>query len=183
MSVAHRAFLQMAWAEQNCGPDRGLWSSLKGAALVSVALASVPTVAAAVHQPLVVTEDSIWAIFTSHNLLRLPYGESIADRSNARTAHFKPDVPLPTLITINPDRTFSFSFKTPPVSYLLKKAAKIDKGTGAAGSEVVGEVSLKHVYEIAKVKCLDEELKMLGEERVARSILGSAKSLGINVVP
>lgn len=107
----------------------------------------------------------------------------MADFSNARTAHFKPDVPLPTLITINPDRTFSFTFKTPPVSYLLKKAAKIEKGSGAAGSEVAGEVSLKHVYEIAKVKCMDDALKALGEERVARSIIGSAKSLGINVVP
>ncbi|EJT52032.1 60s ribosomal protein l19 [Trichosporon asahii var. asahii CBS 8904] len=102
---------------------------------------------------------------------------------NARTAHFKPDVPIPTLITINPDRTFSFTFKTPPVSYLLKKAAKIDKGSGAPGSDIVGEVSLKHVYEIAKVKCMDDALKALGEERVARSIVGSAKSLGINVVP
>lgn len=69
------------------------------------------------------------------------------------------------------------------MSYLLKKAAKIEKGTGAAGSEVVGEVSLKHIYEIAKVKCMDEGLKPLGEERVARSIIGSARSLGINVVP
>lgn len=69
------------------------------------------------------------------------------------------------------------------MSYLLKKAAKIDKGSGAPGSDIVGEVSLKHVYEIAKVKCMDDALKALGEERVARSIVGSAKSLGINVVP
>lgn len=110
-----------------------------------------------------------------------PY--SANNPSNARTAHLKPDVPVPTLITINPDRTFSFTFKTPPVSYLLKKAAKIDKGSGAAGSEIVGEVSLKHIYEITKVKCMDETLKALGEERVARSVIGSARSLGINVVP
>ncbi|CAK9784012.1 60s ribosomal protein l19, mitochondrial precursor [Cutaneotrichosporon oleaginosum] len=102
---------------------------------------------------------------------------------NARTAHFKTDVPLPTLITINPDRSFSFTFRTPTVSYLLKKAAKIDKGAGTPGTETVGTVSLKHVYEIAKIKCNDEALKALGEERVARSIIGSARSLGIEVVP
>lgn len=115
--------------------------------------------------------------------VQLSQVRGVADRSNARTAHFKPDVPIPTLITINPDRTFSFTFKTPPVSYLLKKAAKIEKGSGAAGSDIVGEVSLKHVYEIAKVKCMDDALKALGEERVARSVIGSARSLGIKVVP
>ncbi|KAL1413722.1 mitochondrial 54S ribosomal protein YmL19 [Vanrija albida] len=101
---------------------------------------------------------------------------------NARTAHFKPEVPLPTLITINPDRTFSFQFRTPPVSYLLKKAAKIEKGA-ETHKESVGTVSLKHVYEIAKVKCHDDVLKDLGLERVARSVIGSARSLGIEVVP
>ncbi len=108
---------------------------------------------------------------------------SSTDASNARTAHFKPDVPLPTLITINPDRTFSFTFRTPTVSYLLKKAAKVEKGAGLPGTEKVGTVSLKHVYEIAKIKCNDEALKALGEERVARGIIGSARSLGIEVVP
>ncbi|BEI79548.1 hypothetical protein CcaverHIS002_0100770 [Cutaneotrichosporon cavernicola] len=102
---------------------------------------------------------------------------------NARTAHFKPDVPLPTLITINPDRSFSFTFRTPTVSYLLKKAAKIDKGTGMPGTDIVGTVSLKHVYEIAKIKCNEEAMKALGEERVARGIIGSARTLGIEVVP
>lgn len=69
------------------------------------------------------------------------------------------------------------------MSYLLKKAAKIDKGSGAPGSDKVGTVSLKHVYEIAKIKCNDEALKALGEERVARGVIGSARSLGIDVVP
>lgn len=106
-----------------------------------------------------------------------------ANISNARTAHFKPEIPLPTAITINPDRTFSFTFRTPPVSYLLKKAAGIELGTSAAGTEKVGTVTLKHVYEIAKVKCMEDEMKVLGEERVARGIIGSAKSMGIEVVP
>jgi large subunit ribosomal protein L11 len=87
------------------------------------------------------------------------------------------------LITINPDRTFTFTFRTPPVSYLLKKAAKIEKGSGNVGAGKIATISLKHVYEIAKVKCTEDGLKHLGEERVARSIIGSARTLGIEVVP
>ena len=91
-----------------------------------------------------------------------------------------PSVPTPTSITINPDRTFTFSIRTPPVSYLLKKAAGIDKGAGSGKS---GSVTLKHIYEIAKVKCQDEALGVLGEERVARAVVGSARTLGLEVVP
>jgi len=101
-------------------------------------------------------------------------------RSNARTAHLTPSVPTPTSITINPDRTFTFSIRTPPVSYLLKKAAGIEKGAGSGKS---GSVTLKHIYEIAKVKCQDESLGVLGEERVARAVVGSARTLGLEVVP
>jgi large subunit ribosomal protein L11 len=104
-------------------------------------------------------------------------------RSNARTAHLTPSTPTPTQITINPDRTFSFTFRTPPVSYLLKAAASIDKGSGSPGTSKVGTVSLKHVYEIARIKCRDEALGVLGEEKVARGIVGSAKTLGLDVVP
>jgi large subunit ribosomal protein L11 len=108
------------------------------------------------------------------------YHEPRLTISNARTAHLAPSVPTPTAITINPDRTFSFSIRTPPVSYLLKKAAGIDKGAGSGKS---GSVTLKHIYEIAKVKCQDEALGVLGEERVARAVVGSARSLGLEVVP
>ncbi|KAH8083002.1 60s ribosomal protein l19, mitochondrial precursor [Filobasidium floriforme] len=137
---------------------------------------------------------------------------------NARTAHLKPTVPVPTSITINPDRTFSFSFRTPPVAHLLRTAASIDKGstappshtsrtlraatsgstaggqapasvaakggaTSVPGGGFVGKVSVKQVYEIAKIKMEDEDLKVLGLERVARSVVGSARSMGLEVVP
>ena len=104
--------------------------------------------------------------------------------SNARTSHLINDTPTPVSILINPDRTFTWSFRTPPVTYLLKKAAGIDKGSGVAGSGAPkGTISLKHVYEITKVKCRDEALAAVGEEKVARQIIGSARSLGIEVVP
>jgi large subunit ribosomal protein L11 len=102
---------------------------------------------------------------------------------NARTAHIETGVPVPTLITIQPDRTFTFVTKTPPVSYFLKKAAGIEKGTGKPGHEVTGTISLKHVYEIAKIKAQDEHLKHLRLEAIANSVVGSAKTLGIQVVP
>ncbi|KAI0773940.1 ribosomal protein L11, RNA binding domain-containing protein, partial [Fomes fomentarius] len=101
---------------------------------------------------------------------------------NARTAHIGPGVPIPTLITVQPDRTFSFVTKTPPTAYFLKKAAGVDKGTGRPGHETVGTVNLKHVYEIAKIKATDEHLKHLRLEAIASTIIGTARTIGIQVV-
>jgi large subunit ribosomal protein L11 len=102
---------------------------------------------------------------------------------NARTTHIEPGVPVPTLITVQPDRTFTFITKTPPASYFIKKAAGIEKGTGRPGHDIIGTISLKHVYEIAKIKSTDEHMKIIPLESIARMILGSARSLGIQVVP
>jgi large subunit ribosomal protein L11 len=102
---------------------------------------------------------------------------------NARTAHVEPGTPTPTLITIQPDRTFTFITKTPPTSYFLKKAAGIEKGTGKPSHETVGTISLKHVFEIAKIKATDEHLKHLRLEAIASTIVGSARTLGVQVVP
>ena len=102
---------------------------------------------------------------------------------NARTGHIEPGTPTPTLITVQRDRTFTFITKTPPTTYFLKKAAGIEKGTGKPGHEVVGTVSLKHVYEIAKIKATDEHLKHLRLEAIASTVIGSARSLGVQVVP
>jgi large subunit ribosomal protein L11 len=102
---------------------------------------------------------------------------------NARTAHISPGIPIPTVINIQPDRSFTFVTKTPTVSYFLKKAAGIEKGTGRPGHETVGTVSLKHVYEIAKIKATDGHLKHLRLEAIASTIIGSARTLGVQVVP
>lgn len=97
--------------------------------------------------------------------------------------HMEPGVPVPTLITVQPDRTFTFITKTPPASYFLKKAAGIEKGTARPGHDILATISLKHVYEIAKIKSTDEHMKILPLESIARMIVGSARSLGIRVVP
>lgn len=124
---------------------------------------------------------------------------------NARTATYVPGVPLPTHITVRPNRTFSFEVRTPPTSWLLLKAAGVEKGAGAAGREatvggaagnkgkgsaatgqaavsVAGRLSVKQVYEVAKVKHADPKLAHLSLEAICRSVIGTAKTMGIQVV-
>ncbi|GAA5925183.1 mitochondrial 54S ribosomal protein uL11m MRPL19 [Sporobolomyces koalae] len=105
---------------------------------------------------------------------------------NARTSNLAPGTPTPVLITIQPDRTFTFVTKSPPTSYLIKQAAGIELGSGETGRPNVapaGTLSLKHVYEIAKIKQRDESLKGVELESIARSVIGSCKSAGVAVVP
>jgi large subunit ribosomal protein L11 len=97
-----------------------------------------------------------------------------------------PGTPTPVFITIQPDRTFTFVTKTPPTSYLIRQAAGITLGSGEAGklgAKEAGTLSLKHVYEIAKLKQTDDHLKHLDLESIARSVIGSAKSAGVRVEP
>ncbi|SCW03993.1 LAFE_0H03554g1_1 [Lachancea fermentati] len=106
---------------------------------------------------------------------------------NARTASYHPGTPIPVLITIKPDRSFSFEMKSPPTGYLLLKALGKEKGMGqpnvTTASGTVGELSLKHIYEIAKIKKTDGRHTSLEMEGIVKSIVGVAKSMGIKVVP
>ncbi|CAH00534.1 mitochondrial 54S ribosomal protein uL11m [Kluyveromyces lactis] len=106
---------------------------------------------------------------------------------NARTANFQPGTPIPVLINIKPDRTFSFEMKSPPTGYLLLKALSLEKGHGQPNisnpDNVCGELSLKHIYEIAKIKKTDGRHAALELEGIVKSIIGVAKSMGIKVVP
>jgi large subunit ribosomal protein L11 len=100
---------------------------------------------------------------------------------NAATQKEDPGTPIPVVITAYQDRTFTFITKTPPVSYFLKKAAKIEKGSGTVGKgEPVGSVTMKQVREIAEKKMKD--LNAHDVEAAARMIKGSAMSMGIKVV-
>ncbi|KAK6332295.1 54S ribosomal protein L11, mitochondrial [Orbilia brochopaga] len=108
---------------------------------------------------------------------------------NARTVGMEPGTPLPVVIMVRPDRSFTFDIRTPTVSYMLMKAAGVEprkgriRGAKRPGHEIVGTVSLKHVYEIGKVKLTEDRLKGTSLEGMCRSICGSAKSMGIKVVP
>lgn len=101
---------------------------------------------------------------------------------NARTAHYTPGTPIPAIVTVRPDRSFVYELKSPPTTWLLKQAAGIEKGAPDA-KNIVGEVSLKHVFEIAKIKQMDDKHKQKHLEPIVKQILGVAKSCGIAVVP
>lgn len=101
---------------------------------------------------------------------------------NAATANYVEGVPLTVKVIAYTDRSASFSLRTPPVSYLLKRAAGVEKGASDPGTEIVGSVNLKHVYEIAKIKSADRHLSHLPLESLCRSIIGTASTCGIAVV-
>ena len=98
---------------------------------------------------------------------------------NARTSSQVGTI-IPVEITVYQDQSFTFITKTPPATDLLKKAAGIEKGSGEAGQEVVGQVTRQQVREIAELKMKD--LNALDIEGAERMIEGSARSLGIEVV-
>lgn len=96
---------------------------------------------------------------------------------NAQTS--KKEGLLPVVVTVFADRSFTFEVKTPPVSYLLKKAAGIEKGSGQVPRVKVGTVSREKVHEIAKTKL--EDLNTDNIEAAFKIIEGTAKSMGIEI--
>ncbi|WP_445679193.1 50S ribosomal protein L11 [Radicibacter daui] len=98
---------------------------------------------------------------------------------NAKTQSLEPGMPIPVVITAYGDRTFTFETKTPPVSYFIKKAAKLDKGSQTPGRGTAGSVSMAQVREIAQTKMVDLNANDL--EGAVQMILGSARSMGIEV--
>ena len=114
-----------------------------------------------------------------------------AKEFNARTVDLEPGLLTPTVVTIQPDRTFSFRTLTPPTSLLLKRAANITTGARKPGAEVTGTISIKHVYEIAKIKMKDVHITEKEVRRIypcltcaqmCKVVAGSARSLGIKIV-
>ncbi len=99
---------------------------------------------------------------------------------NAATQQSEVGVPTPVVITVYSDRSFTFVTKTPPVSFFLKRAAKIDKGSGTTGRGFVGKVTKAQVREIAEKKMPD--LNSATIESAMAQIAGSARSMGLEVV-
>ena len=99
---------------------------------------------------------------------------------NAATQGLEPGMPIPVVITAFADRTFTFTTKTPPASYLLKKAAGLDKGNQTPGRATSGKVSASQVREIAQQKMKDLNANDL--DAAVRMIAGSARSMGLEVV-
>lgn len=98
---------------------------------------------------------------------------------NAETQDTEPGMPIPVVITVYSDRSFTFIKKTPPASILLKKAAGIAKGSGVPNMDKVGKVTRAQLEEIAEAKMAD--LNAASLDAAVRIIAGSARSMGIEV--
>jgi large subunit ribosomal protein L11 len=98
---------------------------------------------------------------------------------NAKTQQMEKGMPIPVTITVFSDKSFTFEMKTPPASYFIKKAAKLESGSKQAGRDFVGSVTKAQVREIATAKMKD--LNANDVEMAMRMIEGSARSMGIEV--
>jgi|SRR5579859_2058027 len=99
---------------------------------------------------------------------------------NARTQEMEPGMPIPVVITVYGDRTFTFVTKTPPNSYFLMKEAGIKKGTQTPGKGTVGKITMEQIRKIAEVKMKDMNANDV--EAAASMLVGSARSMGLEVV-
>jgi large subunit ribosomal protein L11 len=99
---------------------------------------------------------------------------------NARTESVAKGTPLPTVITVYQDKSFSFVTKTPPASFFLKEATGLKSGSGKTGRETVGSVTRAQLRQIAEAKMKD--LNATNVEAAAKIIEGSARAMGLKVV-
>jgi large subunit ribosomal protein L11 len=99
---------------------------------------------------------------------------------NAQTQKLEPGMPIPVTITAYADRTFTFIMRTPPASYFLKKAAKLESGSKTPGRDIAGKVTKAQIREIAEKKMVD--LNANDIDAACKMIAGSARSMGLEVV-
>jgi large subunit ribosomal protein L11 len=98
---------------------------------------------------------------------------------NAQTQKLEKGLPIPVVITVYSDRSFTFVMKTPPASVLIRKAIGIEKGSGTPNTNKVGKISRKQLEEIAKMK--QPDLTAADLDAAVRTIAGSARSMGVEV--
>lgn len=98
---------------------------------------------------------------------------------NAQSQQFEQGMPIPVVISVYSDRSFTFVMKTPPASVLLKKAAGLKKGSGEPNTKKVGKVTRAQLEEIAQAK--EPDLTAADMDAAVRTIAGSARSMGIEV--
>ena len=98
---------------------------------------------------------------------------------NAQTQNMEKGSPIPVVITVYADRSFTFEMRTPPVSYFIKKAAKVESGSKTPGRDMAGSVTKAQVKEIAEKKMKD--LNCDSVDAAMRMVEGSARSMGVEV--
>ena len=96
---------------------------------------------------------------------------------NAKTQNTEEGLPVPVIISVYTDKTFSFETKTPPASYLLKKAAGVESGSGTPNTDKIGKVTRAQLEEIARSK--ESDLTAMDLDAAVRTIAGTARSMGI----
>ena len=99
---------------------------------------------------------------------------------NAQTQQVEKGLPIPVVITVYSDRSFTFIMKTPPASVLIRKSLGLEKGSGAPNTTKVGKISRKQLEEIAKLK--QPDLTAADLDAAVNTIAGSARSMGVDVV-
>ena len=98
---------------------------------------------------------------------------------NAQTQKLEKGLPIPVIITVYSDRSFTFIMKTPPASVLIRKAIGIEKGSGAPNTNKVGKITRKQIQEVATTK--QPDLTAANMEAAVRTIAGTARSMGVDV--
>jgi large subunit ribosomal protein L11 len=98
---------------------------------------------------------------------------------NAQTQKMEKGLPIPVVITVYSDRSFTFLMKTPPAAVLIRKAIGIEKGSGTPNTAKVGKISRKQLEDIAKMK--QPDLTAADLDAAVRTIAGSARSMGVDV--
>ena len=98
---------------------------------------------------------------------------------NAHTQNMEQGMPIPVKITVYQDKSFTFESKSPPASYFIQKAARLEKGAETPGTEVVGSVTMDQLREIAELKKAD--LNANDVDAACRILAGTARSMGVTV--
>jgi len=98
---------------------------------------------------------------------------------NAKTQNVEKGLPIPVVITVYADRSFTFITKTPPAAVLILKALKLAKGSGEPNTNKVGKITREQLLEIAKIK--EPDLTAASEDAAIRTIAGTARSMGVDV--
>ena len=112
-----------------------------------------------------------------------PHGINLMDfvrQFNEKTSRMEEGMIVPVIVTVFKDKKFTFALKTPPASYLLKKAAGIAKGSGAPNKDKVGKVTQKQIEDIARLKLPDLNANDL--EAAKKIIQGTARNMGLEIV-